>query len=576
MSLAQRLSALAQAIAQDVKNIILNYRLKTDLYEEKTTAVTVAPSTFDQVKQARWLKATWAPSSASNGGVVAADFVDMIFNGANGSVTGGGHYVGRFTYLQAIGGGALDQGFLEEHRVGVRNSTTVNTVIGRKWVIDKNSEASGTIGKLALEVFDDMRADVSYVQRFTREFLDPRMVTLHAGGVIQTGVIIGDETTTVSIADYWSGKSVYLNSASNRTLSVPASITEGFSLKLIQGSLGGKWSITAPGRTILSNTGATATVNAYDIVTLKVYPGGIVWLEFEANPATSYDTSKVVPIINGGTGATSAAAARSNLFDTRLQNFSSLSGGVDQLPYQTGANTWAQTPLTSVGRGVLGGSTVANVLSYLGGVPKSLASNRTVSDPNTVPDECGFYSIGSSPWSNLPAGVDSLNPIGSMLYHHPYDAATAVQMLVVRTSNLMYFRRRAAGSWQAWNRVLSDTQLLGIVAQTGGVPVGSVIERGSNSNGQYVRFADGTQICIISLLGANDRTAGVGYTLTLPVSFTPDWTVGVSVSWVSHATNPSTYNGTRVAYANGNALTFILSENLTTNRLIFTCIGRWF
>ncbi|MDV7833034.1 pyocin knob domain-containing protein [Pseudomonas aeruginosa] len=283
-----------------------------------------------------------------------------------------------------------------------------------------------------------------------------------------------------------------------------------------------------------------------------------------------------VPIALGGTGSATAAGARSSLFDPRLQNFSLLLGGADQLPYQTGPNSWSQTPLTSIGRAMIAASTQANALSYIGGVPKSLSSNRTVSDPNTVPDECGFYGIGVGPYSNLPPGIDALNPIGSMLYHHPYDVATAVQLFVPRTSNILYFRRRVAGAWQSWVRVLSDAQLLGTVAQSGGVPLGSILERGSNANGQYARLADGTQICTISLLGANDRMANTGYTLTLPAAFTPDWTVGVSVSWVSHATNPATYNGVKVAYANGASLTFILAENLTTNRLIFSCIGRWF
>jgi len=37
--------------------------------------------------------------------------------------------------------------------------------------------------------------------------------------------------------------------------------------------------------------------------------------------------------------------------------------------------------------------------------------------------------------------------------------------------------------------------ILGTVSQSGGVPTGAIIERGSNANGEYVRFADGTQIC---------------------------------------------------------------------------------
>ncbi|MGE6564322.1 phage tail protein [Pseudomonas hunanensis] len=41
--------------------------------------------------------------------------------------------------------------------------------------------------------------------------------------------------------------------------------------------------------------------------------------------------------------------------------------------------------------------------------------------------------------------------------------------------------------------------ILGTVSQIGGVPTGAIVERGSNANGDYVKFADGTLICIGSL-----------------------------------------------------------------------------
>lgn len=41
--------------------------------------------------------------------------------------------------------------------------------------------------------------------------------------------------------------------------------------------------------------------------------------------------------------------------------------------------------------------------------------------------------------------------------------------------------------------------VVGTVAQVGGIPTGQVVERGSNANGDYVRFADGTQICVGSV-----------------------------------------------------------------------------
>lgn len=36
---------------------------------------------------------------------------------------------------------------------------------------------------------------------------------------------------------------------------------------------------------------------------------------------------------------------------------------------------------------------------------------------------------------------------------------------------------------------------VGTVSQTGGIPTGAIIERGSNANGEFTKFADGTMLC---------------------------------------------------------------------------------
>ena len=56
-------------------------------------------------------------------------------------------------------------------------------------------------------------------------------------------------------------------------------------------------------------------------------------------------------------------------------------------------------------------------------------------------------------------------------------------------------RHFAAGVWQAWVLIFGQATLLGTVTQSGGVPTGAVIERGTAAAGEFVRFADGTQIC---------------------------------------------------------------------------------
>ena len=71
--------------------------------------------------------------------------------------------------------------------------------------------------------------------------------------------------------------------------------------------------------------------------------------------------------------------------------------------------------------------------------------------------------------------------------------------------------------------VYAKGNILGTVSQSGGVPTGAVIQRGSNANGEFVRFADGTQICWHNLtidqdgqFSGNSRLSG---RWIFPVSF---------------------------------------------------------
>lgn len=78
--------------------------------------------------------------------------------------------------------------------------------------------------------------------------------------------------------------------------------------------------------------------------------------------------------------------------------------------------------------------------------------------------------------------------------------------------------------------------LLGAVSEASGTPTGAVIERGSTSNGEYIRFADGTQICSATL-NAVDCTTAQGAlfasgtaTWTFPTAFTAGSTPALSGS----------------------------------------------
>ena len=61
--------------------------------------------------------------------------------------------------------------------------------------------------------------------------------------------------------------------------------------------------------------------------------------------------------------------------------------------------------------------------------------------------------------------------------------------------------------------------LLGTVGQSGGTPTGAAIERGANANGDYVRFADGTQICQAEVTLAYINGSICSATWTFPAAF---------------------------------------------------------
>lgn len=52
--------------------------------------------------------------------------------------------------------------------------------------------------------------------------------------------------------------------------------------------------------------------------------------------------------------------------------------------------------------------------------------------------------------------------------------------------------------------------IVGTASQSSGVPTGAIIERGSNANGEYVRYADGTQICTKAHIITTVQNSGFG------------------------------------------------------------------
>ena len=119
------------------------------------------------------------------------------------------------------------------------------------------------------------------------------------------------------------------------------------------------------------------------------------------------------------------------------------------------------------------------------GVPTS------ITDIDAETNATGFWrSIGSS-LGTYPPGISKF---GS-LRQERYDANNQAQWYVPINADQVWTRRYKTGTWNDWRLVYDQASAVGTVSQSGGIPTGAIIERGSNANGSYTRWADGTQIC---------------------------------------------------------------------------------
>jgi len=198
---------------------------------------------------------------------------------------------------------------------------------------------------------------------------------------------------------------------------------------------------------------------------LKVSPDGTVW--HQAMVVDS--TAQSIAFAPAGT-------ERSVMSDTDFEINVPVSGTA----VQTDATDLNPTALMPVGAFGLGAT-------------DSIATRLT---NGQIPLGSGFYS-GSGSSANVatfPNSPSRYSPILSMNRRITTGQYQITRMYFSGQTPIINISSDTGATWGTYNTLYGTKNLVGTVSQSGGDPSGAGIERGANANGEYTRFADGTQM----------------------------------------------------------------------------------
>lgn len=129
----------------------------------------------------------------------------------------------------------------------------------------------------------------------------------------------------------------------------------------------------------------------------------------------------------------------------------------------------------------------------------------------------------------------------------------------------------------------SVAEIVGTVSQSGGTPTGAIVETGTNANGTYTKWADGTMIC--SYTGKSQVAINTAYSSSLFQSSAARFTFPVAfVGAIPRVTPTASNSQYAVAWAlqqgditlAASGVVAISGYNYATTLLGYIAIGRWY
>jgi hypothetical protein len=101
------------------------------------------------------------------------------------------------------------------------------------------------------------------------------------------------------------------------------------------------------------------------------------------------------------------------------------------------------------------------------------------------------FALTSSTTGALPSGVSSFD--GYILESFAW-LGNSIRLQRLSRFGVSRTRSMEGGGWGGWQLQYDQSNIVGTVSQSAGVPTGAIIQHIANANGKATRFADGTQI----------------------------------------------------------------------------------
>lgn len=308
------------------------------------------------------------------------------------------------------------------------------------------------------------------------------------------------------------------------------------------------------------------------------------------------DMNAARPIAVGGTGASTASAARTALglaigsdvqaYDAGLASVAGLTTAADKMIYTTAADTYAVTDLTSFARTILDDADAAAVLTTLG----VTAFMQTLLDD--ADKKAAAATLGLTTASLFATYGGTANAI---------TLATPLSLSALTTGQEFRFRATAA------NTGATTINVDGIGAKTAKTVTGAALpadyirtdidtvcrydgtdfivlretEYGSNANGEYARFANGLQIALTYDVETRVSSGDHLTSITLPATFA-DAAIGpgdyrYNTAVTVHTSLPSVVSQSATTSPDASGLDVYIYRTTATNTAFSVSVtGIWY